>query len=419
VERIEALKRERIEKLSKPQRFNYDDLLQEGGWATDDDDDDDEDGSDAEALEARQRRRAEKEAEEKRKAAAAGGAKMEGVDDGVLGQLWVERTLQASGEWPPASLGCLAGKTFEYTGGGGGKPQMLPALEHPVMRRLLCFFTGRLNAQMLNSHPELVQAGINKLIDPTYFQSSLVFRHRMSILLEAVLRIGISFQSRRLVATGVEASALFKIGTKPGSDAAFREMMAKQYGVAPQLNLTTLEVATEGEKEIATGESTQMSFEVERLHAESFFRQKLQQLQQQGIPPQVGLQAYREGWWFLVSCERIDGKGAATPLNRDDEMMQKMNVADSQLALFSKEKPENRLLATLPMMLGNISQKSFKASGSITAPSVAGTYRFTLEIKSIEFLGADVSRSVEVKVVDASKLSRKVKRDAGEPKKDK
>jgi hypothetical protein len=411
VEKIETMRKERLEKIKKPQRFNYDDLVQEGGWASDDDEDDDGMESDARLAAQRERKRAEKEAEEKRRAAE--GTTMEGVDDGVLGQLWVEQTLTAAGAWPPSKLGCLFGKTFEWN--SGGKKQMLSALNHPAMRRLLCFFTGRLNAQMLNSHPELVQAGINKLIDATYFQSSLVFRHRMSILLEAILRIGIAFQSRRLVRTGVEASALFKVGTKPGSEAAFRDMMTKLYGVAPQLNLTTLEVATEGESDIATGESTQMTFEVERLHAESFFRHKLQQLQQQGIPPQVGLQAYREGWWFLVSCERLDGKGKVTPLGRDEESIKQLNISDEQLSLFNKEKPEDRLLATLPMMLGNISQRSFKANGSIKAPTVAGKYRFTLEIKSIEFLGADVSRSVEVQVVDAAKLARKPKTDPGKP----
>jgi hypothetical protein len=423
VEKIEAMREERLEKLRKPQKFSYDDLLQEEGlWATDEDDDDQHHGDDDEgSKEARftakqERKRAEKEAEEKRRAAE--GAKMEGVDDGVLGQLWVERTLEAAGEWPPATLGCLSGKTFEWSH-GGKKKQMLSAMDHPAMRRLLCFFTGRLNAQMLNSHPELVQAGISKLIDATYFQSSLVFRHRMNLLLDAILKIGIVVQSRRLVRTGVEASALFKVGTKPGSEAGFREMMMKQYGVTPQLSLTTLEVATDGEKEIATGESTQMTFEVERLHAESFFRHKLQQLQQQGIPPQVGLQAYREGWWFLVSCERLEGKGKATPLNRDDESIKAMNISDKQLTRFNKEKLEDRLLATLPMMLGNISQRSFKASGSIKAPAVAGKYRFTLEIKSIEFLGADVSRSVEVQVVDAATLARKPKQEPAEPKKDK
>jgi hypothetical protein len=418
VEKIEVMREERLEKLRKPQKFNYDDLLQEDGlWATDDDDDDEglAGGEEARLAAQQERKRAEKEAEDKRRAAE--GAKMEGVDDGVLGQLWVERTLAAAGEWPPANLGCLSGRTFEWN--RGGKTQMLPALDHPAVRRLLCFFTGRLNAQMLNSHPELVQAGISKLIDATYFQSSLVFRHRMNLLLDAILKIGIVVQSRRLVRTGVEASALFKVGTKQGSEAGFREMMVRQYGVAPQLSLTTLEVATDGEKEIATGESTQMTFEVERLHAESFFRHKLQQLQQQGIPPQVGLQAYREGWWFLVSCERLDGQGMVTPLTRDDESIKAVKISDEQLSRFNKEKLEDRLLATLPMMLGNISQRSFKANGSIKAPSAAGKYRFTLEIKSIEFLGADVSRSVEVQVVDAAKLARKPKEDPGEPKKDK
>lgn len=388
VRRVERMRTERRHKLqtsaTSAPKFTFDELVSEGGWADDDEEETEDD------------KRLRQQAEEKKKSEVV----LEGLDDNVVGQEWVERTLQANGEWPPREFGCLKGQTFDWRG------TPLPPLEHPVLRRMLCMLSGRLNSQMLNSHPELVQAGINKLIDQSYFQASMIFRQRMSLLLEAVLKIGTSLHSYRLVKTGIETLTIFKVGCKLGSESWFQDVMVKQYGMPPKLNLNTLEIVTPGETEIATGENTQVTFEIERLHAENFLRQKIAQLEQQGIPPQVGLQAYREGWWFLVRCERLDGPAQASPLNRDDPFLQRLQLSDRQLALFNSEHPKDRLLVTLPMMLGNIAQKQIRAQGMIKAPVAAGDYEFTLEIKSIDFLGADVSRAVRAKVVDASKVVR-------------
>lgn len=74
---------------------------------------------------------------------------LEGIDDGVIGQEWVERTLAASGIWPPNDWGLLQNRTFDYNG-----TQVGP-LDHPGIRRNICMMLGRLNTTMLNSHPEL------------------------------------------------------------------------------------------------------------------------------------------------------------------------------------------------------------------------------------------------------------------------
>jgi hypothetical protein len=88
-----------------------------------------------------------------------------------------------------------------------------------------------------------------------------------------------------------------------------------------------------------------------------------------------------------------------------------MELSEEQFSLFNNEDPKDRLLVTLPMMLGNISQRLIKAQGMVKAPIVAGEYRFSLDIKSIDFLGADVSHSVKAQIVDASTVVRKPKEE--------
>lgn len=124
---------------SKDPLFNLDD----DGWA--DDDDDDERAKAA----ARAEEEKKKEREQLQKAVGKQKVKLEGIDEGVVGQKWVENTLAKNGVWPPQDLGVLKGKTFSYEG------KKVSPLDHPGLRRNICMITGRLNSMLLNSHPEL------------------------------------------------------------------------------------------------------------------------------------------------------------------------------------------------------------------------------------------------------------------------
>ena len=99
---------------------------------------------------------AKKALEEKQKfgeelARATGKVKvpLEGIDEGVIGHEWVEKSLAKVGAWPPEDLRFLKDMTFEYEG------KQVSALDHPGLRRNLRFVAGRLNSLALNSHPEL------------------------------------------------------------------------------------------------------------------------------------------------------------------------------------------------------------------------------------------------------------------------
>ena len=67
----------------------------------------------------------------------------------MVGQEWVEKALKKVGAWPLDDLRFLKDMTFEYKG------KQVSAMDHPGLRRNLCFVAGRLNSLALNSHPEL------------------------------------------------------------------------------------------------------------------------------------------------------------------------------------------------------------------------------------------------------------------------
>lgn len=148
----EDLKKARLEYLNPKKKVEpvVDDFdMDDGGWADDDEED--------EAAKAHKAKQEEKEKLAKEVAAASGQeqmakmVKLEGVDDGVLGQAWVETTLIGLGEWPPSFKGTnLANMKFVNSSG-----KSVSALDHPAVRRNLCMTLGRLNAQKLNTHPEL------------------------------------------------------------------------------------------------------------------------------------------------------------------------------------------------------------------------------------------------------------------------
>lgn len=410
--KVEEQRQERIEKkkLEKPKNeadkaaFDFDSLMNDDGGWDEDDDDDEEDEQVKEARLKAKHAEAVKQADLARLKQATGQAVqlMEGVDDGVLGQEWVEATLSKAKVWPPADIGLLKDAKFDYKG------EKVSAMDHPGLRRNLCMTVGRLNSQMLNSHPELLEAGSKKLIDYTYFRASMEFRQRVGILLEAALRVAMTLRAYRLVTTIVETVAMFKIGCPHDALGWFEDMMKRQYDCLPRCVVQSHAIVTPGENEIATGDMCELQLELERSHAEKFLRQKIAMFQKQGIPPQVGLQSYREGWWIALRMERLDGKTEVEKLNPHHTILSQIDPKDVEK--FDKEDPAYRLIVAWPMVVQNVAQKTGKASIQVKAPTVAGKYRFFAGIRSQDFLGADQEVSIDVTVVDRSTVVRTEKK---------
>lgn len=381
--------------ISKDPLFNLDD----DGWA--DDDDDDERAKAA----ARAEEEKKKEREQLQKAVGKQKAKLEGIDEGVIGQMWVESTLSKNGVWPPKDLGVLKGKTFVYNG------KKVSPLDHPGLRRNICMITGRLNSMLLNSHPDLLEAASKELVDDTYFKGSMEFRGRCALLLEAALRTAVACRNYPLAKTIVETVAIFKIGTtSPDKVDWFNGVMEKQYQVLPRLQIENTSIECPGEQEMATGDVLAIGLEMTRLHAEAFTRQKIAMFQKQGIPPQVALQTYREGWWFMARAERLDGDTPGSVLEIKTDGLLK-EVPAQELTKYQNAPFQDRLLTAWPMVISNVAQKSGKVKIQCMAPPVPGKYRFMISIKSQDFLGADQEFSVQATIVDASTVVRKPRQE--------
>jgi hypothetical protein len=259
-----------------------------------------------------------------------------------------------------------------------------------------------------------VEAGSKQLVDPTYFKGSMEFRGRCALLLEAALRTAVACRNYALAKTIVETVGMFKIGcTSPEKVAWFDGVMQKQYQCLPRLKIENASVECVGEEQLATGDVLALGLELTRLHAEAFTRQKIAMFQKQGIPPQVALQSYREGWWFLARAERLDGTTPASALGIKTDGILK-EVAANDVAKFQKATFEERLLTAWPMVVQNVAQKTGKVKIQFLAPSVPGRYKFTVSIKSQDFLGADQDFSVEGTIVDASTVTRKPKEEPAE-----
>jgi len=398
LDKIEKLKKEKIAKQkSEPKKKAANSFdLDDGGW---DDDEDDAAAQKAKEEEALKR----KEKEQLAKAQGEGSIPMEGIDDGAVGQKWVETVLQSHGQWPPKDLSFLEGKTFKY------KNKTVGPLEHPAVRRNLCFTMGRLNSVFLNTHGELLEAHSKNMIDPTYFQGNMGYRQRAGLLLEAALRLSVSLKSYRLAKTIIEAVCMFKVGVKDVSDetvSTFKESMIKQYTEEglPKLVISDLSMETPGEDEIATGDLCAITMTADREHAETFTKVKIAMCQKQGIPPQVALQTYREGWWVLVRAKKIDG--GETPKSESSEKPLSKMINNSDKQKFDQEEDENSLLVASPMIVQNMSQKSGKIKVQFKAPSVPGKYEMYIAVKSQEFLGTDQDLKLTVDIVDSEGLKR-------------
>jgi len=378
VERAREVRRQKdLEEAQAPQdepkktELDLDALLNEGGW--------DEDGDNT-----------YKEAKKEKK---DGKKVFEGMDKGVLGQKWVEKTLAAVKQWPPPELPFFS--EVEHENGKG--------MKHPGFERISCMIMGRLNSMYLNSHPELQMAGQKKLIDQSYFQASMQFRQRVGIMLEASLRLAMMLRSYRLTARIVETVALFRIGCYPGAKNVenFEAMMRRNNGAVPRLAVNDLQLKTaDGHAEIATGDKCEIEMEVDRLHAEAFTKAKVAFCEKQGIPPQVALQGYREGWWMLLRSERIGGATPAQKMNMG--VLKDLDLDSDQLRLFAQEPPTEQLVSGVPLISQHIAQKKGKFKVRFLSPDKPGKYKFTLTVKSQDFLGADSEHILETEVVAAA-----------------
>ena len=132
---------------SKNESLAFDDL-DDQGW-DDDEEGDDENAKQAAALAKQAELEKARQMEQLKKATGQAKEPLEGIDDGVLGQMWVLNVLTEKHKWPPENLYFLSSEKFDYKG------KQVPALEHPGLQRNLQFTTGRINSRMLNTHPEL------------------------------------------------------------------------------------------------------------------------------------------------------------------------------------------------------------------------------------------------------------------------
>jgi hypothetical protein len=438
---------------------SFEDLVNQGGWADDDEDDEDDENSahinssllstKERALKAAQLEQEKKDRYEAMKQTTREAVVYcEGLDEGVLGQEWVERTLEQAGVWPPARVQLLSRGLQQHDDCATIASSWD---QHAGVRRMLCMTVGRLHSMMLNSHSDLLHAqSQGDKIDGTYFTASMEFRNRVSMYLEASLRIALSVRSQRLLQTVIETVTMFKLGVKCGADIAiptaispvtgqpltdkersipwFNTLMTRQYGILPRLRIlertvqpasaNTAQEPTDSEptpaaptslpppcQTLATSQAAEILLKVERIHAQQFVAVKTQQFQKQQIPPAVGLSTYREGWWFLLRVQEIstDTDAAASPNTDDDFFAQPISLPwptdPTDLVPFETEDSAHRLLTAWPMVIHNIAQEKGLIKIQFTAPSRAGTYRYHVGIQSQDFFGADQEIAMDVQVV--------------------
>ena len=150
-DRIENDKKDAVKNKSKSNSTATTDMFDLGddGWDDGEDEELDEEAKKKAELAKAADEQKKKDREQLAKATGKAVIMLEGIDDGVIGQKWVENTLGSKGSWPPKDMSFLADQKVEYEG------KMVAPLDHPGLRRNLCMITGRLNASVLNSHPEL------------------------------------------------------------------------------------------------------------------------------------------------------------------------------------------------------------------------------------------------------------------------
>mmetsp|Transcript_10938 Transcript_10938/g.16469 ORF Transcript_10938/g.16469 Transcript_10938/m.16469 type:complete len:567 (-) Transcript_10938:32-1732(-) len=433
------------------------------------DDDDDAWANDDEDDEAAQLAKAAKE-EKKKQAAALAKATgkdaqdvtkvmLEGVDDNVLGMQWVKKNLTALGVWPPPKYATKNNINMDA----------------PTERNLIMTM-GRLNARALNSHPDLLQAGPTGKIDPTYFQSTMEYRQRVGQQLDNVLRFACTLRSFQLACAVLDAIVMFKIGCMDAHSEVelkwFQNFMEEKYGKegTPKLILEDTylgvpteepskdkeENKTEAEKKeeeknklvqliaqsrqvTTTDDKMSLEMQITRQHAEAFTKEKLALCQRQGIPPQIGMQAYRESWFIIVRAYKLneDGSrmsnwdGAMGGSNPNHFEVLKGNkhaifdmLTEDTIASFEKEfvgsdVSDRKVIVGWPFVISNVAQKSGKVKIHLPPPDVPGKYEFSVTIKSQEFLCGVEEFKLVVDIAQGVKKKKDEGEEDKESKKDK
>ncbi len=396
---------------------------------------------------------------------------LEGFDTHVLGQQWVEQALQSIQVWPPKNFGILQHRTFAYfdplthlslnestsssSNGSSTSNKKSSAdhqdgittitstsvpnsqfqiLEHPPLRRTMCMIMARFNSVVLNNHAELIDAGLKQLIDQTYFKSSMEFRNRMNMILETSLQMAMLLQSFPLLCTILNTITAFKIGLRYDDDAKtipyFNTIMTRQYQILPRLkiNATTIrqskansdDATNENVSDILTTTSTmylddstttpntaEIILDVERIHAQQFLKVKVKQYEEQNIPPQIGLQNYRERWWFMLRMkpQGTSLKDATTtiekslyqPIQLPPEA--KFTLDPKVIQVFEDQPFNDRLLTAWPLTITNVAQQRGQVKIQFAIPKVVGQYKYCLHIHSSDFLGAHHDKEFQLNVI--------------------
>lgn len=154
-EKIEKMREEAMEekkkqsKTLKKESVSFDDALNDDAGWDDEENEEDESAKQAALLAKKAEEDRQRDLQQLKKATGQVKEVMEGIDDGVLGQQWVENTLSSKDNWPPKDLSILKDVDLTYNG------KNVSPMDHPGLRRLLCMTMGRINSRMLNTHPEL------------------------------------------------------------------------------------------------------------------------------------------------------------------------------------------------------------------------------------------------------------------------
>ncbi len=207
----------------------------------------------------------------------------------------------------------------------------------------------------------------------------------------------------------------------------FQKQMEKTFGGpkgVPRIIISSLEITTPNEKEIATGDNCALELEMHRVHGENFMKQKIEMAMKQGIPPEIALQTFREGWWILLRCEKLSG-GDDEEENTDfiDKNIIFANLSSKMKDKFKQEKGGNRLINAWPFMVSNMKQNVGKVKVRFMVPNNPGKYKFYIDVKSQEYLGCDQTFTLEKEVLDKETVVRAEKKEESaeedEPKKTK
>jgi hypothetical protein len=303
--------------------------------------------------------------------------KFEDLDEGVLGQRWVEQTLQSIDRdiWPPSNK--------------NGTFSVDSVMDQPASRRNVCMLLARLHSQALNTHPALVEAGPKGLVDHTYFSHSAQFRPRFTVIIESVLlRLALVQNLHPLGKTIIEALSMFKIGIKSAVEKKsinwFNGVLLQTYGGLeglPRLKITDPTILPESEEAAGTNKKDKvitakdpvvLTLTIERTHAQKFLEHKLIMCKAQNLDPGMVLASYHEVWWILVSTQNKNDQDKTVPL------------------------------MAFPFIVKNIAQKVGKVKCQFIAPGKPGQYKFLFDVKSTEFLGADQAFELEYDIVKGS-----------------